>query len=75
MRLDFTPERCKYSIVFKWNGCEGAITTDTNLKYCKRFFLFYTQDDSIRQQLADELNSRAVNELQMAENSRITILH
>lgn len=27
----------------------------TNLKYMKRFYLFYNQDDEIRQQLADEL--------------------
>lgn len=27
----------------------------TNLKYMKRFYLFYNQDDTIRQQVADEL--------------------
>ena len=29
----------------------------TNLKYMKRFYLFYNQDDEIRQQVADELDS------------------
>jgi len=31
--------------------------SSTNLKYCKRFFLFYTQDRSNRQQLVDELQA------------------
>lgn len=29
----------------------------TNLKYCKRFYLFYSQSDTIRHQLGDELIS------------------
>ncbi len=29
----------------------------TNLKYCKRFYLFYNQSDTIRQQVVDELES------------------
>ena len=30
----------------------------SNLKYCKQFFLFYSQEDSIRQQLAGELQAK-----------------
>ena len=29
--------------------------SETNLKYCKRFYLFYAQQDIIRQQVVDEL--------------------
>lgn len=30
--------------------------SESNLKYCKRFYLFYNQDDENRQQLIDELS-------------------
>ena len=45
----------------------------TNLKYCKRFFLFYAQDDSIRQQVADELNPKIANE-QLTKNRGLASL-
>ena len=32
----------------------------TNLKYIKRFYLFYNQSDIIRQQLADEFRQQAL---------------
>jgi len=32
----------------------------TNLKYCKRFYLFYSQIKLIRQQLVDEFEERIV---------------
>lgn len=35
----------------------------TNLKYIKRFYLFYNQEDTIRQQVADELNSQNIDNL------------
>jgi len=35
--------------------------SSTNLKYCKRFYQFYTQNDSIRHQVGDEL--QVVDEL------------
>jgi len=38
--------------------------SSTNLKYCKRFYLFYTQDASIRQQLADEIPHENNRQLQ-----------
>jgi len=40
----------------------------TNLKYCKRFYLFYTQDNQIRQQLGDEIRQQVVDELQIIDN-------
>jgi len=39
-----------------------------NLTYCKRFYLFYTQDNSIRQQLADEILQQVAEELQTVDN-------
>jgi len=62
-------EQLSKDLMFEFPDMKGF--SSTNLKYCKRFFLFYTQDDLIRQQVADELNSCAVNELQLAENSRL----
>ena len=32
--------------------------SESNLKYCKRFYLFYNQDDENRQQLIDELSDQ-----------------
>ena len=40
----------------------------TSLKYCKYFYQFYSQDNQIRQQLADTIRPQAVDELQIAEN-------
>ena len=34
--------------------------SSTNLKYCKRFYQFYTQDDIIRQQLTDEFKTSLI---------------
>jgi len=42
----------------------------TNLKYCKRFYLFYTQGNSNRQQVADDLNLKIADE-QLGENKEI----
>ncbi|MCL2131644.1 MAG: PDDEXK nuclease domain-containing protein [Lentimicrobiaceae bacterium] len=42
--------------------------SSTNLKYTKRFYLFYTQDNSIRQQLADEILHQVGEELQTVDN-------
>ena len=40
----------------------------TSLKYCKYFYQFYSQDNQIRQQLADTIRPQAVDELQVAGN-------
>jgi len=40
----------------------------TNLKYCKYFYQFYSQDKQIRQQLAGVIRPQLGDELQMAEN-------
>ena len=40
----------------------------TNLKYCKRFYLFYTQDGSIRPQLVNEIQHQAGARLQTVDN-------
>jgi predicted nuclease of restriction endonuclease-like (RecB) superfamily len=45
-----------------------------NLTYCKRFYLFYTQDKSIFQQLVEEIPQQVVAELQTTDNERNTIL-
>ena len=42
--------------------------SSTNLKYCKRFYLFYTQDNSILQQLVKEIRQQVGDELQIADN-------
>jgi len=39
-----------------------------NLTYCKRFYLFYTQDDSIRQQVVGEIPQQVVAESQVIDN-------
>ena len=44
-----------------------------NLTYMKRFYLFYTQDISIRQQVADLIPQQLVAELQTAHNENNTI--
>ena len=40
----------------------------TNLKYCKYFYQFYSQDKQIRQQPVDEFHPQLGDELQMSEN-------
>ena len=47
--------------------------SSTNLKYCKRFYLFYTQDDATRQQVADTIRHQLGDEIQLAENKKVTI--
>ena len=47
----------------------------TNLKYCKCFYEFYTQDNLISQQLADEIRHQLGGELQNADNKENIILH
>ena len=42
----------------------------TNLKYCKYFYQFYSQDAQIRQQLVDEIRPQIGSESQMAENKK-----
>ena len=44
--------------------------SSTNLKYCKRFYLFYTQDNAIRQQVADVIPKQVVAELQVVAPER-----
>jgi len=39
----------------------------TNLKYCKYFYQFYSQEEQIRQQLADEISPQVVDEMQIVE--------
>ena len=45
----------------------------TNLKYCKYFYQFYSQDEQIRQQLVDVVCPQLVGELQLTENEKNTI--
>jgi predicted nuclease of restriction endonuclease-like (RecB) superfamily len=45
----------------------------TNLKYCKYFYLFYSQDAKLRHELAAEIRPQAVDEIQTPDNKRITI--
>jgi len=40
----------------------------TNLKYCKYFYQFYSQDKQIRQQLVDVIRHQVGDELQLTEN-------
>jgi len=47
----------------------------TNLKYCKRFYLFYTQDNQIRQQVVDDLNTQLLAEMPVDENKGDAIRH
>jgi len=45
----------------------------SNLKYCKQFYLFYTQDNSIRQQLVGEIPRQLAAELQTTYNKEDVI--
>jgi predicted nuclease of restriction endonuclease-like (RecB) superfamily len=40
----------------------------TNLKYCKYFYQFYSQDSQIRQQLVDANRQQVIDDLQVAES-------
>jgi predicted nuclease of restriction endonuclease-like (RecB) superfamily len=40
----------------------------TNLKYCKYFYQFYSQDKQIRQQLVDVIHPQLEDELQVVDN-------
>jgi predicted nuclease of restriction endonuclease-like (RecB) superfamily len=42
--------------------------SSTNLKYSKRFYQFYTEDDTIHQQVADEIHHQFGEELQIIDN-------
>jgi predicted nuclease of restriction endonuclease-like (RecB) superfamily len=44
--------------------------SSTNLKYIKRFYLFYTQDSSIRQQITDGIRPQLGAELQTSNNKQ-----
>ena len=44
-----------------------------NLTYCKRFYLFYTQDNLILQQVVEEFHHQVGGELQIADNQNDTI--
>ncbi len=46
----------------------------TNLKYCKKFYLFYSQSNQIRQQLVDELSHQFGDESQIAKD-KYNIIH
>jgi len=47
----------------------------TNLNYCKRFYLLYSQHSEISQQIADEIHPQLGGELQIAENVDNIIHH
>ncbi|MCL2062768.1 MAG: PDDEXK nuclease domain-containing protein [Candidatus Cloacimonetes bacterium] len=47
--------------------------SETNLKYCKRFYLFYSQESSNRHQLGDEIPHKLGVELHSIENKDVTI--
>jgi len=47
--------------------------SSTNLKYCKRFYLFYAQGNSNRPQLVDEIRHQVGDELQVVDNKVDTI--
>ena len=45
----------------------------TNLKYCKRFYIFYSHDSVFRQQVAGEIHSNLDDRCQVVENKGHTI--
>jgi len=47
----------------------------SNLKYCKQFYLFYTQDDLIRQQVVGEIPAQLAQDLQAGESEKDIIRH
>jgi len=44
--------------------------SSTNLKYCKRFFQFYTQDSAIRHQLGDGSTQKTREKLQVVDGDK-----
>jgi len=46
----------------------------TNLKYCKYFYQFYSQDNQLRQQIVDEIHPQLEGKMQLAENKTNTIM-
>jgi len=46
-----------------------------NLTYCKRFYLFYIQDNTIRQQVVDQFPHQLGEEIQISENQEDIFLH
>jgi len=49
--------------------------SSTNLKYIKRFYLFYSQDNSIRPQLVDEFTDNSNNLPQVENHYKLEIRH
>ena len=49
--------------------------SSTNLKYCKRFYLFYTKDPLICQQAVGELPHQVSTELKVNKNRKNAIRH
>ena len=47
--------------------------SETNLKYCKRFYLFYTQDNRIRHQLGDELEEHLILQIPWRHHIEIMV--
>jgi len=47
--------------------------SSTNLKYIKRFYLFYTKDNSIHQQVADDLTGNSKKQLQIESRKKVQI--
>jgi len=47
--------------------------SERNLLYIKRFYLFYSNENSIRQQVGDEIPQQLVAELHQSENKGVTI--
>jgi predicted nuclease of restriction endonuclease-like (RecB) superfamily len=45
----------------------------SNLKYCKQFYLFYTQDNTILHQFGEELCQQLAGTIEVSENKDITI--
>jgi len=45
----------------------------SNLKYCKQFYLFYTQENSILQQPVEEIGQQVADEIQLVDNKGNTI--
>ena len=66
-------EKLSKELKSEFSDIQGFSTT--NLKYCKYFYLFYSQDNQIRHQLGDEIHPQSDKEIQTAVNKDITIRH
>jgi predicted nuclease of restriction endonuclease-like (RecB) superfamily len=64
-------EQLSKDLILEFPDMKGF--SSTNLKYCKRFYQFYTQDSSIRPQLVDEIGHQLGGELQIADNNNYII--